>query len=128
MEIEHIEEITKNVDQIEHVEKFNPYHGKDGRFSSKNGGGGSSSSVGGKGKKGYKSYSKNDLYDALPGTSFLTEVGEKYVVSREKGVLHRYNSKGMYGGDTNIEHFYRNIASQQGLKKVIKKTINTIDE
>lgn len=33
MSIEHIEEVNKNIDHIEHIEKFNPYHGKDGRFS-----------------------------------------------------------------------------------------------
>ena len=32
-----ITEINKNVDHIEHVEKFNPYHDKLGRFSSANG-------------------------------------------------------------------------------------------
>lgn len=35
-----LEEVEKGIDTIEEVKKFNPYHGKDGRFSSKGGGGG----------------------------------------------------------------------------------------
>ena len=31
---DHIEEVNKNIDHIEHVEKFNPYHDKWGRFTS----------------------------------------------------------------------------------------------
>lgn len=34
MKYDHIEEVNKSIDKIEHVEKFNPYHGKDGRFAS----------------------------------------------------------------------------------------------
>ena len=34
---DHIEEVNKNIDQIEHVEKFNPYHDSRGRFASANG-------------------------------------------------------------------------------------------
>ena len=37
MTIDHIEEVNKNVDQIEHVEKFNPFHDARGRFSSSKG-------------------------------------------------------------------------------------------
>lgn len=36
MSIDRIREVNKNIDHIEHVEKFNPYHGKDGRFASAN--------------------------------------------------------------------------------------------
>lgn len=36
---EYIEEVTKNIDYIAEITKFNPYHGKDGRFSSASGGG-----------------------------------------------------------------------------------------
>lgn len=36
MSIDRIEEVNKDIDHIEHVEKFNPYHGKDGRFASAN--------------------------------------------------------------------------------------------
>ena len=34
-----LEEVEKGIDTIEEVKKFNPYHGKDGRFASKGGGG-----------------------------------------------------------------------------------------
>lgn len=44
--IDHITEVNKNVDEIEHIEKYNPYHGKDGRFASKNGGGAGATSAG----------------------------------------------------------------------------------
>lgn len=37
MSIDHIEEINKNVDNIEHIEKFNPFHDARGRFSSSHG-------------------------------------------------------------------------------------------
>ncbi|MBR5193073.1 MAG: hypothetical protein IKW37_01445 [Bacteroidaceae bacterium] len=37
MSIEHIEEVNKNIDHIEHVEKFNPFHDARGRFSSSRG-------------------------------------------------------------------------------------------
>lgn len=37
----------KSIDTIEEVAKFNPYHGKDGRFASKNGGGAAAGSAGG---------------------------------------------------------------------------------
>ena len=33
-----IEEVNKGIDHIEEVQKFNPYHGKDGRFTSGSGG------------------------------------------------------------------------------------------
>lgn len=41
-----IEEVAKNIDCIVEVEKFNPYHGPDGRFSSSSGLGGVSVAVG----------------------------------------------------------------------------------
>lgn len=34
---DHIEEVNKNIDHIEHVEKFNPYHDRLGRFASASG-------------------------------------------------------------------------------------------
>ena len=34
---DHIEEVNKNIDHIEHVEKFNPYHDAKGRFASASG-------------------------------------------------------------------------------------------
>lgn len=37
MSIDHIEEVKKNIDEIEHVEKFNPFHDARGRFSSSKG-------------------------------------------------------------------------------------------
>ena len=37
MSIDHIQEVNKNVDKIEHVEKFNPFHDARGRFSSSRG-------------------------------------------------------------------------------------------
>ena len=44
---EYIEEILKNdIDCILEVKKYNPYHGKDGRFTSANGGSGASLSMG----------------------------------------------------------------------------------
>lgn len=42
-----ITEVNKSdIDTIEHIEKFNPYHGKDGRFSSKSGGGATAGGTG----------------------------------------------------------------------------------
>lgn len=37
MGIDHIEEVNKNIDHIEHVQKFNPFHDSLGRFANKNG-------------------------------------------------------------------------------------------
>lgn len=37
MGIDHIEEVNKSVDHIEHIEKFNPFHDSLGRFSSSQG-------------------------------------------------------------------------------------------
>lgn len=37
MPIDHIEEVNKSVDNIEHVKKFNPFHDRLGRFSSSSG-------------------------------------------------------------------------------------------
>ena len=37
MSVDHIEEVNKNVDEIEHVEKFNPFHDSIGRFASAQG-------------------------------------------------------------------------------------------
>lgn len=37
MPIDHIEEVNKNIDHIEHVEKFNPFHDARGRFANANG-------------------------------------------------------------------------------------------
>ena len=37
MSIDHIEEVNKNIDNIEHVEKFNPFHDARGRFASARG-------------------------------------------------------------------------------------------
>lgn len=37
MGIDHIEEVNKNIDEIEHIEKFNPFHDSLGRFSSSQG-------------------------------------------------------------------------------------------
>lgn len=37
MSIDHIEEVNKSIDDIEHVEKFNPFHDSLGRFSSSQG-------------------------------------------------------------------------------------------
>ena len=49
-----------SIDRIQHVKKFNPYHGKDGRFTSKNGGGaGSAGGSGGKDAKQYTLKPKN---------------------------------------------------------------------
>ena len=46
MSIDRIEHVGKT-DTIEEVTKFNPYHGKDGRFASKNGGGAGAGTVAG---------------------------------------------------------------------------------
>lgn len=37
MSIDHIKEVKKNIDEIEHIEKFNPFHDARGRFSSSRG-------------------------------------------------------------------------------------------
>lgn len=45
-----------SIDRIQHVEKFNPYHGKDGRFSSKGGGGTAAGSTAGGGGNSDEEY------------------------------------------------------------------------
>lgn len=40
MKYDRIEEVNKNIDTIEHIEKFNPYHDSRGRFTTAGGGGG----------------------------------------------------------------------------------------
>lgn len=47
MGIDHIEEVNKNVDHLEHIEKFNPHHDSRGRFTSASGGGAATSSSAG---------------------------------------------------------------------------------
>lgn len=37
MSIDHIKEVNKNIDEIEHIEKFNPFHDARGRFASARG-------------------------------------------------------------------------------------------
>lgn len=102
MSIDHIEELKKNIDHIEHVEKYNPYHGKDGRFTSKNGGGGGaavSSGTGGN-QPGTKTFSYNNKRchaTIIPGMTKDHLMGDEKLVGEMDGYdIYQLPSNGFF--------------------------------
>lgn len=102
MSIDNIEHVTKGIDTIEHVEKANPYHGKDGRFTSKNGGG---SAVGGKG--GALANLSGIPNKDVPGKKVQTVNGGGTVTM---GKLRQYDSFGADKIKRGEEYAIKNIA------------------
>ena len=105
MSIDRIEEVNKNIDTIEHVEKFNPYHGKDGRFSSASGGGATSTPAVGNAEKVEEivrsgSYSPTTVARKL---GIEEKEASKLIASAQKKVgEERGTTLGMKPGDSRV--------------------------
>ena len=68
-------------DYIQEVKKFNPYHGKDGRFTSKNGGGSAGAATGGTANLSnaeYKKYAQSVFRENDKLEAQYVKLGEDY--------------------------------------------------
>lgn len=89
---ERIVEIEKRHDELEEIEKFNPYHDRAGRFSSSNGGGGAAIAGAGAGK--YKEVSNDEVLAMAKsmGQDKMTNEDVNQMLDRRDGYFGTPNS------------------------------------